>query len=373
MSATVNQGALEQRESLLRTLGQATDRVNKGDNTRFDAELAKALQAYKDSLPFQVTWLTPETLGQFLSLETREPGMFNQMASEVPFYVLLDQIEACCFLQPETFAIARPFIAGLYDGEISTEKHFTPPPDWKYLPVEEDVSAYQALARDMFGSKTTLNVATALKLAKEAKAGEGTEGIPIWFKLSTLAKLFGIKGDPLATTDEGREAYASVVANFVPEVGKAYRKVFGKHGFKNRRDGQLSAQYVRLTPAGIITWQKLHETTDDDFCFAPAGANTGNSYSGHSVRLSRVKVVLAENQFPQDCIMTGSTIATQPDRMSKFEYLGIDCPANSYAPVADDQFVDSLFWYWSDDELGFGSGWADDAFHCFGSAVGRFS
>ena len=92
MSATVNQGALEQRDNLLRTLGQATDRVKKGDNTRFDGELGMAAQAYKDGIPFKVTWLTPETLGKFLSLETREPNMFNQMASEVPFCVLLDRL-----------------------------------------------------------------------------------------------------------------------------------------------------------------------------------------------------------------------------------------------------------------------------------------
>lgn len=372
MSAT-NTGALEQRDSLLRTLGQATDRVNKGDNTRFDGELAKALQAYKDGLPFQVKWLTPETFAQFLAMETREPGLFNQMASELKFWDLLGQIESACFLQPSNLVIARPFIGGLCEGEISTEKHFPPPANWKYLPVEEAVTAYNEVLREMFGSKVKVDSQSVLKLAKQAKAAEGTEGIPIWLKLSTLAKLFGVEGDPLVVTDEGRAAYARIVELFVPEVGKAYRKVYPDHGFKNWREGQLSAQHVILTPAGIVTWQKLHETTDDDFCFAPAGANTGSNYSGHSVRLSRVKIVLAENQFPQDCIMTGGTIATQPERMSKFEHLGTDCPANVYSPAAEGKFDYSLGWYWNDGELYFDYGWANGANHGFGSASGRFA
>jgi hypothetical protein len=372
MSAT-NTGALEQRDQFLRTFDQTHQRVLKGDNVRFDAELGKALQAYKDGIPFQVTWLTPETFGQFLSMETREPGLFNQLASETSFWTLLDQIESACFLQPETLAIARPFIGGLYEGEVSTEKHFTPPANFGYLPVAEAVASYQALVRNIFGSKTTLKAETFLKLATQAKAAEGTEGIPTWLKLSTLARLFEIKGDPLATTDEGRETYAAIVDRFIPEVGKAYRRIFSKHGFNNWRQGQLSAKHVVLTPAGIVSWQKLQETTDDDFCFAPAGADTGKSYSGHSVRLSRLKIVLAEKQFPQDCIMTGGTIATQPDRMSKFEHLGTDCPANAYAPGADGQFGDSLCWYWSGGGLGFDDNWAGHADHGFGSASGRLS
>ena len=230
--------------------------------------------------------------------------------------------------------------------------------------MEEAVAAY----RKIFGS--SLKADTFLKAAKQAKAGEGTEGIPTWLKLSALARLFDIKGDPLAVTDEGREAYATIVDRFIPEVGKAFKKAFTKNCFKNWREGQLSAKHVILTPAGIITWQKLHGTTVDDFCFAPAGANAGSSYLGHSVRLSRVKIVLAENQFPQDCIMTGGTIATQPE---KFEHLGTDCPANVYSPGPDGRFDNSLYWYRNDDKLLFGNRWAGHPGHDIGSASGCFS
>jgi hypothetical protein len=292
----------------------------------------------------------------------------NLPANGARLYNQPDQVERLYFLNPKNLELDRPFIAGLYQGEVSAEKHFTPPANWKYLSVEEAVAAY----RKIFGS--SLKADAVLKLAKEAKAGQDTEGIPIWLKLYTLARLFDIKGDPLAVTDEGREAYAAIVKLFVPVVGRAFTKVFLKHEFKNWQEGQLSAQNIILAPAGRITWQKLYQTTDDDFCFAPAGANTGSNYSGHSVRLSRIKIVLAENQFPQDCIMTGSTIATQPYRMSENRHLGMDCPGNSYSPGLAGDFSRSLRWAWVHDKLHFGSRWGHTcARHRFGAASGRFS
>ncbi len=42
-------------------------------------------------------------------------------------------------------------------------------------------------------------------------------------------------------------------------------------------------------------------------------------------------------------------------------------------PDADDQFNNSLYWYWNDDKLNFDNNWTDNANHNFGSAVGRFS
>jgi hypothetical protein len=282
-------------------------------------------------------------------------------------------LEETCFLQPQNLAMLRPFIGGLYQDEISKEQHFQPPAGFAYLPVEEAVSACQAWMREIFGSSTVLNAATTLKLAKEAKAGKGTEGIPIWIKPRTLARLMGIKGDPLTTTDEGREAYAGTVNRFVPEVGKAFIKVYADNGFTNHRQDRLSAKHVVLTPAGLTTWQRLEQITDDDLCFAPGGADTGKSYSGHSVRLSRVKVVLAESKFPQDCLMTGTTIGIQPSRMCQFKHLGSDCPANAYSPDADGEWDRSLFWDWRGGKLRMDYCWAIDANRGVGSASGRFA
>jgi hypothetical protein len=335
--------------------------------------LDQHIQGIVDGFGIKVEVMKPNTIAAFLTLGNRTEGMFNQLASELNFWTLLDQLEETCFLNPQNLAMLRPFIAGLYQDEVSKEQHFQPPAGFAYLPVEEAVSACQAWMRKIFGSSTVLNAATTLKLAKEAKAGKGTEGIPIWIKLRTLCRLMGIKGDPLTITDEGREAYAGTLDRFVPEVGKAFIKVYTDHGFTNHRQGRLSAQHAILTPAGITTWQRLEQLTDDDFCFAPGGADTGKSYSGHSVRLARVKTMLAEIKFPQDGIMTGTTVGIQPSRMCQFEHLGADCAANAYTPDADGQFSYSLYWYWSDGELHFGGSWAGHAAQRFGSASGRLS
>ena len=341
---------------------------NKG---AFSAEtllgLNQVFQAITDGFGFSVEVMKPNTLAAFLSLDNRNEGIFNQLASELTFYALLDQLEELCFLQPDNLAIVQPFIEELYANEVAADP-FSPPKDFRYSPVEEAVEAY----RKIFGS--SLKADSVTNLAKQAKAGKDTEGIAIWIKLSRLAQLFGVKGDPLLTTDEGREAYAKIVDTFVPKVGQVFTSVRPKlGGFTNWRENQLSANHIILTPAGIRTWGRLEQTTTDDFCFSPAGATTGKTYGGLSVRRSRVKIVLAGDQFGQDCIMTGGTLMTQPERMSKFEHLGMDCPNNAYSPDAVGQFNNSVCWYFNDDGLRFGDGSAGDQIQSFGSAVGRSS
>lgn len=378
MSATTKSGVTADQQRIVvakKMIDQASFMLS--DKGTFTPEtllgLDQHIQGIIDGFGIKIEVMKPNTIAAFLKLGNRTEGMFNQLASELNFWTLLDQLEETCFLNPQNLALLRPFIAELYEGEISKEQHFQPPAGFAYLPVEEAVSACQAWMKEVFGSGTNLAADTTLRLAKEAKARKGTEGIPIWIKLRTLARLMGIKGDPLAVTDEGREAYAGTLDRFVPEVGKVFTKVYGDHGFTNYRKGRLSAQHVMLTPAGIVTWDKLEQLTDDDFCFSPGGADTGKSYSGHSVRLARVKTMLAEVKFPQDGIMTGTTIGIQPNRMCQFEHLGSDCPANAYTPGAGGQFGDSLCWCWCGGELKFDSYWTDDANQCFGSASGFFS
>jgi len=381
MSATTSGVQAETRErrlSLLQEkLGAARRHVRASDRIRLECPLDRAIQAFVDDVPFKVELLTPKDLTKFLSLSNPTAALFNQMASELDFWTLLDQLEELCFLQPSNLAILRPFIAGLYRSEVSKAYRHIRRPDhpFAYDPyLDESVLACQNWMRQIFGSGTALNFSTTLKLAKSAllvRPNRWVEGIPFWIKLSTLARLMGIKGDPLTATDEGREAYAEIVRRFIPEVGAAFTRVYVHHGFVNHCQGRLSAQHIILTPAGLKTWRRLEELTDDDFCFAPRGAYTGTDYKYHSVRLSRVKILLAGNEFPQDCIMTGGTIAVEPGRMSQFENLGMDCPANAYAPNADGKFGGSVDWYWDTDSLRFGCDLASRASGLFGSPSGR--
>ncbi len=323
-----------------------------------------ALQGFVDDVPFDINVLKPKTFGQFLALSEPTQAMFNQLASEIPWWILLYQIEETCFLNGPAIEKARSFIAELWRDEVARNP-FKPPTGWKYLPVVEAVEAY----RKLFGSSLKAN--SVLKLAKQVNLRQDSEGIPIWPKLSTLAKLFGVSGNPLEDTKEGWKVYAKIVELFIPEVGKAYIKTFPQFSFKNWREDQLTDDDVRLTPAGRKTWQMLEKISEDDFVIAVAGANTGSLYAGYSVRRSRIKVVLAGGQFPQDCVMVGGTIATQSDRLARFEDLGIDCPGTKYAPGAVGKFSSySGYFYWIDGGLRFGSHWADYASLDFGSASG---
>lgn len=326
-------------------------------------EIGTACQAVIDNTPFQVVITNlASLLGQFLAMPNPTQAMFNQLASEVSWWDLLDQIEENCFLLAPAIEKAQPFLKELWKDEV-TQNPYKLPAGWKYIPVEEAVEAY----RKLFGS--SLRADSVLKLAREARPRQESEGVAIWPKLSTLAKLFGVSGNPLENTEKGWEAYARIVELFIPEVGKAYTKAYPNFSFRNWREGQLTTDYLRLTPAGRKVWQKLEkEEPEDDFVIASAATAV---YSGYSVRRSRIEIVLAGDQFPQECVMVGGTIATQPDRLTKFEHLCIDCPGTKYAPNADGRFSSSFCFRWYDGKLHFEGGWpAARAIWRFGSASG---
>lgn len=352
-------------EDLLRILQKGNKSLGLiGEESRLGLlpELDKALESFRDGVPFRVELLQPKNFGQFLTLSNPTQPMFNQLASEIPWWVLLDQIEETCFLNGPAIEKVRPFIAGLWQDEVA-KNPFKPPAGCKYLPVPDAVEAY----RKIFGS--SLKADSVIKMAKDAKPRHESEGVAVWPKISTLVKIFGVSNNPLDDTEKGRAAYAKIVETLILEVGKAYIRAYPNFSFKNWREGQLTADYVHLTPAGRKTWQMLEKMSEDDFVIAPA-ANTGSIYGGYSVRLSRVKIVLAGNRFPQDCVMVGSTFIIQPDRLTKYEHLGIDCPGTKYSPGADGKFSYSVYFYWDDDALHFGDDGADDASRRFGSASG---
>lgn len=356
-------GSKEELFELLRKGNDALRMVGEESRLSLLPEFDKAIESFKNGIPFEVSILMPRDFGGFLALAVPTQGMFNQLASEVFWGDLLDQAEQTCFLQSTAIEKARPFIASLWENEVAAES-YQPPAKWGYLPPEEAVKRYQKLLGK------SLKADFVLGAAKQVNPHPESEGVAIWPKISVLAKIFGVSGDPLEDTEEGWKAYARTVDFFIPEVGKAYIRTYPQFSFKNWREGQLTADRVRLTPAGRRTWQKLEQASKDDFVIAPFGANTGSLYAGYSVRCSRLRIVLAGNQFPQDVIMAGATIATQCERLAKTEHLGIDCPGTKFAPAADGRFDGSFGFDWRGCELRFDGGWAGDAYRGYGSASG---
>ncbi len=68
MSATEDQGALEKRDKLLRQLDQTRMRIRAGDRSHYNDELAAALQAYNDSVGFEVKCFKPHSISELASV-----------------------------------------------------------------------------------------------------------------------------------------------------------------------------------------------------------------------------------------------------------------------------------------------------------------
>ena len=184
--------------------------------------------------------------------------MFNQLASEIPWWDLLDQIEETCFLNGPAIEKARSFIGGIWKDE-AVKNPFKPPAGWKYLSAEETVKMYRKLYWSHLKADSVL---------KFAKLNRESEGVAMWPKISFLAKHFGISDNPLEDNEKGRKAYAKLVESLIPEVGKAYVKAYPQFSSKNWREGELTVNHIRLTPAGRRTWQMLEKMSDDDLVIA---------------------------------------------------------------------------------------------------------
>ena len=65
---------------------------------RRNIRITKAVQAFNDKVPFRAELLKPKTFGDFLSFTNPNRPMFNQLASEIPWWDLLNQIEETVFL-----------------------------------------------------------------------------------------------------------------------------------------------------------------------------------------------------------------------------------------------------------------------------------
>jgi len=285
-------------------------------------------------------------------------SVFNQLMAEFKWWEFLNQIEEICFLDEELTTKAEPFIKDLWKDEVA-DNPFNPPAGWEYLAPETAIDSYRKfLNKD-------LKVDSTLEVVKQ-KALLNSEGFAVWPKLTTLARIFNVSGNPLENTEKGKEAYAKIVELLIPKIGEAYVRAYPKYSFKNWREGALTANHISLTSAGRKTWQKLEQETKDDFVIA--SVITGRFFAGYSVRRFRIKIVLSGNQIPQDCIMIGSTIAIQPDRLTKHEDLCINCPANCYSSGADADFSSSLYFRWNNGGLHFGNDWAGSADWRFGSA-----
>ncbi len=225
----------------------------------------------------------------------------------------LNPLEEICAFREDNLQVVRPLLSGLWEKETSENSHRPEKPNqlpkgWKYMPVAEAVKKL----RRIFGASLKAN--SVLKLAAKPLP-ENSQGFLTSIKLTKLARIFRIRGNPLENTERGREAYRTTLTAFQKTMKKAYRKAKGGFNFYGMTSSGPGYGNLILTAAGRKAWQELEAQSDDDFIVAPADA--GSLYGGYSYRHARLSVLKSGDQMPQDCIMTGTSVMLQPDLLSK--------------------------------------------------------
>ncbi|MDP2951477.1 MAG: hypothetical protein Q8N55_03785 [bacterium] len=251
--------------------------------------------------------------------------------------------------------------------EASSQQPLKPPANWQYLPVKEAVEAW----RNVFGSSIKTNgLIDKAENFNPWQKGEGINvcpSLPFLFREFEIAKELGISEDVdlIGGSRDSLAAYAKIAELWLELLGKEYNKATG-YSFKNWRAGQLSSKHIQLTSGGRIAWQQLMEMfSGSDFVAAPA--SSGSICAGHSVRRSRVKIIL-RGGLPQDIIMVSGTLMVQPERLTKYEHLSIDVPGNQYSFGASGSFPRALHFPWRGGARHCDCGFAAYALSGFGSA-----
>ena len=72
------------------------------------SELLKAVQAFNDKVPFRAELLKPKTFSGFLSFTNPTQPMFNQLASEIPWWILLTRLREVVFSRAVKLKVFDP-------------------------------------------------------------------------------------------------------------------------------------------------------------------------------------------------------------------------------------------------------------------------
>lgn len=146
----------------------------------------------------------------------------------------------------------------------------------------------------------------------------------------------------------------SKVASSYPEaLQKVLDVLKSTRPFYNWREGKIDAAHLRESSLK----GKVPEIISAQF---------GELHKGKSIKTVR------ESKAKNECLLgayeVGMMLITHPDRLTKYEDLGIDCPGDEFAPGGDGVFSFAPVFDFDDGELEFFFNWADGAFEDYGSA-----
>jgi hypothetical protein len=112
-------------------------------------------------------------------------------------------------------------------------------------------------------------------------------------------------------------------------------------------------QHYHLSRSSEQAMQRLGEE-QEGYGLLILPAQFGLRHRGRSV--SRVRSLLAENEFGLDVFTVTVMLLTHPQRFQHRDDLGIDCPGNEYSPNADDRYCQApSFNYNGEGRIAFGT------------------
>lgn len=283
--------------------------------------LRKILKGINSGYEFTYQIQKPNSIMSFLEYGNCTEGKFNQLVSELDTVTLLDQLERVCLDSGVAYREIIPYLHSLLPDEYKT---FTYPYREKtYVEPKDQIKKYRSIFGSSLSGKSTLS-----RLKSTTYTTNYLEGMAIFPKMSTLARVLGVKGHPLMDADGSFETYNELVSSFMQVFGNEIVKNSEIKSFSSRIARFPIVDTVTLTPSCIAAWDYLEKSTEDDFCYFEKGSSMGKHAYGASPNRARVNVLISGSQYPQDCLMVGSSLLANPELLKESTAKYIVCIGN---------------------------------------------
>lgn len=183
---------------------------------------------------------------------------------------------------------------------------------------------------------------------------------PIDEQIATLARIFGLNSAPalefaknLPTLPDGAEGWFAVLAKCdCDTVRLVLDKIAESRKFYNYRAGQITADHLRTSERTVRALELVAKQQAGDILVVPA--QLGLRHRARSV--CRAREIFVANEFGLGSAAVGSIALTHPERFVRWEQLQVDCAGDEFSFEAVGAPAAAPFFYFSDDELKFGTG-----------------
>ena len=217
-------------------------------------------------------------------------------------------------------------------------------------------SVDEQIARQLAGIPGLSDI-QAVKVEYRDASSVGTDGLMAIPFLTDLGRLLGIE-DPLGA------GYGTLGEKVLEGIDSTRR-------FYNYRKGELGSDYVRLNAEAREKLQALESKAapeEGKLRFHILPVSMGKSLQGYSPR-NALCTALLSNRLPLGFVQIGCTLLGWPERLTAYEQMFVDCPADEYNWDARGVWAYCPYFCFDDDELGLFAYDAVTAYEYYGSPV----